>query len=58
MSEDKLELTEEEKKAVEAQRLLTEKIKLCSDEVNAVLTKYGMTLQIIGNPQIAVTPVR
>jgi hypothetical protein len=54
----KIELTGEEKKLIESQRLLTEKIKACSDEVNEVLKKHGMTLQLVGSPQIAVVPVR
>lgn len=53
-----IELTDEEKKTIETQRDLAEKIKQCSNEINTVLSKYGMTLQIMGTPQIIVVPAK
>lgn len=53
-----LELTDAEKQAIEEQRKLEAKIKACSEEINEVLNKHGMTLDVLLNPQIVVKPVR
>lgn len=56
--DSQIKLTKEETEAIEAKRKQDEVIKLCADEVNAVLTKHGMTMQIVGNPQIIIVPIR
>lgn len=58
MKKEELKLTPEEMEAIEAKRKQDEAIKLCAEEVNAVLLKHGMSMQVIGNPQIVIVPAR
>lgn len=58
MEEEELKLTPEEMEAIEAKRKQDEVIKQCVEEVNAVLVKHGMTLQVAGQPQIVIVPIR
>jgi len=52
-----IELTADEKLKITAQRELDGRMKDCTEEIKAVLEKYGMTLQIYGgNPQIKLMP--
>ena len=60
MKEEKKEitLTSEEQQAIEIKRKDDEKIRLCAEEVNLVLEKHQMILQMFGQPQIVIIPKR
>lgn len=57
MEEEKFEFTDEEKTVIEIRRVQNENMKKCSEEINAILEKYGFTLQVIQNPKITLIPV-
>lgn len=53
MAEETLELTEQEKQAVEKQRLINARVTACMNEVNAVLMKHNCYLATNGVVNIA-----
>lgn len=53
-----MELSKEEKLKIEQERKLKEKSKECQEEIQKVLEKYGMVLQLQGSPQIIIIPKR
>jgi len=51
-----IKLTPQEKEAIKKERELKEKREKCAEEIQAVLDKYGMVIQVQSNPQIIIIP--
>ena len=53
---EEIKLTPQEKEAIKRDRELKEKTEKCAEEIQAVLDKHGMVMQIQSNPQIIIVP--
>ena len=53
-----IELTEQEKATVKSERVLKEKTEICAGEIQVVLDKYGMTIQVQSDLRIIIVPKR
>jgi len=51
-----IKLTPQEKEAIKKERELKEKREKCAEEIQAVLDKYGIAIQVQSNPQIIIIP--
>ena len=54
--EKSITLTKEEQDEIEINRKIKEKNEICIKEIQEVLNKYGMTMQVQSNPQIIIIP--
>ena len=53
---EEIKLTPQEKEAIKRDRELKEKTEKCAEEIQAVLDKHGMVMQVQSNPQIIIVP--
>jgi len=58
MSDEKIELTAEEKNAIQQTRKMEESKKKCGDEIKEVLKKYGFKMSVSVDPKIIFMPER